>query len=286
MHLQQTKKGSRKTGGPQYYFHDLPEEVRIYLREKRAVRVALMTPYGATRSDFMALSKDAKLAGEKPVKGKVGHDRIQQAKAGESIGEAIRRWYGLPHGLDFERIDVDIEIRDATFYISPVACKLTGKNRKIPLQKPQFPLSLNHHFQSQLWRKQLKNVEQADSKGYKWALQEIGRIVSAHKETTPNVLEPDILRASGPLNILGVEVGPYLGRGYDCRSCFRFLKYEAYEVPIELKRKSSGFRYQQQKYGKDELSRAVVLCVRHDLRNPPPNIDIVELGYLASYAHR
>ncbi len=37
MHLQQTKRESRATGGPQYYFHDLPESVKVYLRKKGAV---------------------------------------------------------------------------------------------------------------------------------------------------------------------------------------------------------------------------------------------------------
>jgi hypothetical protein len=38
MHLQQTKKGSRGTGGPQYYFHNLTDSVKTYLRKKGAVR--------------------------------------------------------------------------------------------------------------------------------------------------------------------------------------------------------------------------------------------------------
>ena len=55
MHLQQTKRGSRKTGGLQYYFHKLSEPVKLFLRKKGAVRVALVTPYGATKSDFFAV---------------------------------------------------------------------------------------------------------------------------------------------------------------------------------------------------------------------------------------
>ena len=51
MHLQQTKKVSLGTGGPQYYFHNLDDHIRLYLRSKGAVRVALVTPYGATKSD-------------------------------------------------------------------------------------------------------------------------------------------------------------------------------------------------------------------------------------------
>lgn len=61
MHLQQTKRASRATGGPQYYFHDLTEPVKVYLREKGVVQVALITPYGATKSHFFAVSRDRKL---------------------------------------------------------------------------------------------------------------------------------------------------------------------------------------------------------------------------------
>src|SRR5437660_10440307 len=110
MHLQQTKRESRGSGGPQYYFHELTDVVKTYLRAKGAVRVALVTPYGATKSDYFALGKDHKFdKNRKVVKGTVGHDRIQQGYASESIGEAIRKWYKLAKG-NFDRIDVDIEV--------------------------------------------------------------------------------------------------------------------------------------------------------------------------------
>jgi hypothetical protein len=82
MHLQQTKRASRGTGGPQYYFHDLSDPVKTFLRKKKAARVALVTPYGATKSDYSAVSTDAKLdSNQRPVLGNVGHDRIQQGSA-------------------------------------------------------------------------------------------------------------------------------------------------------------------------------------------------------------
>lgn len=61
MHLQQTERGSIATGGAQYYFHDLSDPVLTYLRKQGSVRVALVTPYGATKSDFFAVGKDHKL---------------------------------------------------------------------------------------------------------------------------------------------------------------------------------------------------------------------------------
>jgi hypothetical protein len=130
MHLQQTKKGSIKTGGPQYYFHDLTDPIKTYLRAKGAVRVALVTPYGATKSDYYALGTDHKFdRNRKVVKGNVGHDRIQQGYASESIGEAIRKWYKLAKG-NFDRIDVDIEVIEDVFYLTPMKGKFAHSKRK------------------------------------------------------------------------------------------------------------------------------------------------------------
>lgn len=46
---------------------------------------------------------------------------------------------------------------------------------------------------------------------------------------------------------------------------------------------SKGFTYQQSKYGKDELSRAVILCGIDDIGYVQPNIDIIELDAMCSY---
>ena len=284
MHLQQTKRASRVSGGPQYYFHDLADEVGNYLRNKRAVPVALVTPYGATPSKFMALSAKAKLSPDnKVVAGKVGHDRVQQAAAGESIGEAIRRWYRLPSG-DFERIDVEIQILDAKFYLTPVSYKYAGQARRRKIERPEFPLSFNHHKKSLLWQRQLEEVRKDRPEMWQWSIDEICRVVSAHGDhgRPPNVQEQDLLRASGPLKILGVECGPYVGKGYDCQGKFQFLGYEPYWVPLEIKKQSSRFEYQQKKYAPEELSRVVILCARHDLINVPPNVDVIELNSLCS----
>ena len=96
MHLQQTKAESRASGGPQYYFHDVPKPVKEFLRNRGACPVVLQTPYGIASSPFMAVDRDHKLGKDgRPVPGKVGHDRIQQGSGEHSIGEAIRYWYGI-----------------------------------------------------------------------------------------------------------------------------------------------------------------------------------------------
>lgn len=37
MHLQQTKAESRMTGGPQYYFHDVPDPVKDFFTESHGL---------------------------------------------------------------------------------------------------------------------------------------------------------------------------------------------------------------------------------------------------------
>ena len=92
-----------------------------------------------------------------------------------------------------------------------------------------------------------------------------------------------MLRTSGSLKLLGVSLGPYVGKGYDCLSQFAFCSLPEYTVPIEIKKYSKGFIYQQSKYGKEELSRAVILCAIDDIKYVEPNIDIIELDAMCSY---
>lgn len=285
MHLQQTKKGSIGTGGPQYYFHDLSDPVKTYLRAKGAVQVALVTPYGATKTDYLAVSADRKLNAElEPVPGNVGHDRIQQGAASQSIGEAIRHWYNLRTG-NFDRIDVDIDIRDDAFYLTPLKYKYSGESTRRGLPTTDHPLTFSTSYVSPFWKQQLQAVEKKEKGIVAWSLAEICRVVKDHlpKFKLAHIQEPDILRASGPLRHLGMELGGYVGKGYDCLTKFTFLVYPPYSVPVEIKRNSSGFKYQQRKYGKDELSRAVLLCAVHDHTQVPKNIDVIELQALCAH---
>ena len=288
MHLQQTKRGSRETGGPQYYFHDLPESVKTFLRKKGAVRVALVTPYGATKSDYFAVSAVHKMDNkQRPVTGNVGHDRIQQGLASESIGESIRLWYQLPPG-DFERIDVDMDIRDDVFYLTPLKFKYASKPKGREIPRIDRPLTFSQAYASPLWIEQLVHVNTKQPGIVAWALDEICRIVRDHQPASrlPHIQEPDLLRASGPLKHLGMTLGGYVGKGYDCFTEFRFLNFPVYSVPVEIKRNSQGFQYQQRKYGKEELSRAVVLCAVHQHKQMPPHIDVIELSALCAHAQK
>jgi hypothetical protein len=282
VHLQQTKVGSRDTGGPQYYFHSVPAHVKEFLRKRGACPVVLQTPYGIAASSFTAVGRDHKLsAAGKIIEGKVGHDRIQ---GHESIGEAIRHWYGLQKGSDFERIDVEAMIHeDGHFILIPISVTMRGSKRRHVLEKISYPLSFHHDYQSKLWKRQIDKVRSQSAEDISWAAAQIRRILKEHKDTDArNIHEADLLRAAGALSLLGVELGLYLTKGYDCpRSSFHFFSLPSYPCPVEIKKRSSRFDYQITHYVK--LPRAVVLCLDHDLVNPPDHVDIVELSALADY---
>ena len=284
MHLQQTKAASRQSGGPQYYFHDLSDPVKDFLRKRGAHPVVLQTPYGIAKTPFMAVGCDHKLtpAGE-VVAGRVGHDRIQ-AGGDESIGEAIRRWYALPAGRDFEKITVDVTFhRDGHFILVPLSVKMRGRVRELPLEKIPSPLSFHRDYQSKFWRMQIdaRRAEAAQAVGWAAALME--EVVTSHRESAAsNVLESDLLRAAGALSILGLGLSPYLGKGFDClTSRFTFDPFPDYVCPVEIKKRSSGFSYQVKNY--TQLPRLVILCMEHNLVNPPEHVDVIELPALAEH---
>jgi hypothetical protein len=288
LHLQQTKRGSRGSGGPQYYFHDLTDEIKTFLRDRGAVRVALVTPYGATLSDYRAVSLDKKLSADhKPIPGNVGHDRIQQGAAKESIGEAIRDWYRLKTG-DFERIDVDLQAREGVFYLTPLSFKYADKPETMRIMRIERPLTFTKQYESEFWVNQLVKINRRNPGLVHWALNEIGRVVTDHlpKSKLEHVMEPDLLRASGPLRHLGVTLGGFRGKGFDCDTTFDFNNYPTYNVWVEIKRNSSGYRYQEHKYTTEKLSRVVVLCAVHNHTEMPDHVDVIELNALSNYMNR
>jgi hypothetical protein len=282
MHLQQTKAGSLATGGPQYYFHTISPHVKEFLRKRGACPVVLQTPYGIAGSSFTAVGRDHKLdAKGKAVPGKVGHDRIQGE---ESIGEAIRHWFGVRKGKDFERIDVDAAIhQDGHFILIPTAVTLRGAKRPIPLEKVASPLSFHRDHQSKLWKRQIEMRRKEAKDDVVWAASQIRRVVDEHQTDNPkHVHEADLLRTAGALSLLGVDLSLYLTKGYDCpKSTFQFSGFPVYPCAVEIKKLSSGFNYQILRY--IDLPRAVVLCLKHDLLNPPDHVDIIELPTLADF---
>ena len=282
MHLQQTKVRSRATGGPQYYFHSVPPHVKEFLRKRGACPVVLQTPYGIASSPFTAVGRDHKLSASGDIIiGKVGHDRIQGE---ESIGEAIRHWYGLKPGRDFEWVELEAVIhKDGHFILTPTAVTMRGGKRTLTLEKAAFPLSFHRDYQSKLWKKQIAACRSASAEDVAWAGRQIRRVVEENSQAkTANVHEADLLRTAGALSLLGLDLSLYLTKGYDCpASRFQFSDLPPYPCPVEIKKRSARFDYQMTRY--TELPRAVVLCVEHDLVNPPDHVDVLELSTLAEY---
>jgi hypothetical protein len=287
MHLQQTKAASRVSGGPQYYFHSIPGPIKSFLRSNGACPVVLQTPYGIAKSSFMAVDRDHKLdSRNRPVSGRVGHDRIQQALGNQSIGEAIRHWYSLNQG-DFERIDVEAVIHPAGhFILIPTAVTLRGRVRKLVLEKFPSPLSFHQDHQGKLWRNQIALLRTRTPDDLNWAALQLRRIVADHSEAGAQFIkEEDLLRAAGALALLGLDLSAYVGKGYDCPgSRFQFLDRPEYPCPVELKKRSKDFDYQVTRYA--DLPRVVVLCMSHDYVNPPEHVDVLELNTLADYLSR
>ncbi len=285
MHLQQVKDKSRKSGGPQYWLQDLNEDVREFLRRKGKRDVILMTPYGIVETPFVAVDKDHKIDRTgNLVRGNAQHDRIQKGRAAESVGEAIRRWYSLREG-DFERIDIDVEgLQHGHFVISPTKVTWRDRNRSEVLIRPSpHPLSFHKDDQSRLWREQVSFALDQSEEQASWIKDQICRVVEDHRRVgEKNVHEFDVLRVTGALSKLGVHLGPLRVRHYDCDpSAFHFDGYENYPCPVELKKRSSGFKYQEARYPK--LPRVVILCIEHDKQNLPSYVDAVDLSTLCDY---
>lgn len=279
MHLQQTKARSRLTGGPQYYFHQVPAHVKEYLRQRGACPVVLQTHYGIARSSFLAVGRDHKISPSgKVIRGRVGHDRIQGE---ESIGAAVRHWYGLKSDRDFEKITVEVTIQEDHFVLIPTAVRMRGSQRMVPLEKPWFPLSFHRDHQSKLWKRQIALRRAASPEDVAWAGGQLRRVVEEHRSAgAGRIHEADLLRAAGALSLLGMHLGAYLTKGYDCpASRFQFQDLPVYSCPVEIKKRSARFDYQILHYA--DLPRAVVLCLEHDLVNPPDHVDVVELASLA-----
>jgi hypothetical protein len=173
--------------------------------------------------------------------------------------------------------------REGHFILIPTAVLMRGAKRPQTLEKAIWPLSFHHDHQSKLWRNQIaaRRVAAPDDVG--WAGCQLRHIVTEHhQEAAHNIHEADLLRTAGALSLLGLDLSVYLTKGYDCpQSQFSFAGLPSYPCPVEIKKHSARFDYQIMRY--TSLPRVVVLCVEHDLPNPPDHVDVVELAALAEY---
>lgn len=282
MHLQQAKVG--KTGGPQYWLQKAPEHILEHIRRHKKCQVILQTPYGPVETPFNAVDPDHKIVEGKIVKANAQHYRIQKGESKESIGEAIRRWFALDAHRDFEHIEIEITFdKKSRFILVPTEVHWRKKSSPKILPSTKEPLSFHAHFQSELWKKQIEHARQANPDALAWTVSQFKRFVQYYSQQKIKLVsEADLLRLAGAFDHLGLKLGPYLLRGYDCpTSSFRFADYPEYFCPVEIKKRASGFKYQIRNY--PTLPRAVVLCLDHDIRHPHEHVDFVEVRSLANF---
>lgn len=160
---------------------------------------------------------------------------------------------------------------------------MRGATRARVFEKVSCPLTFHRDYQSKLWRKEIEGRRSQSAEDISWAASQISRVVAGHRQVdAQHIHEADLLRVAGALSLLGLDLDVYQTRGYDCpRSSFSFSGLPPYPCPVEIKKRSARFDYQILHY--TNLPRAVVLCIEHDLVNPPDHVDVVELTALGEY---
>jgi hypothetical protein len=282
MHLQQSKVG--KTGGPQYWLQNAPAHILEHIQRHKKCQVILQTPYGPVETAFNAVDPDHKIVEGRIVKANAQHFRIQKGESRESIGEAVRRWFALDAHRDFESIEIEITFdKKSRFILVPTEVHWRRKTAPKILPSTKEPLSFHAHFQSELWKKQIVQARQANSDAFGWTVSQFKNFVQHYDQPKLKLTsEADLLRLAGAFDHLGLRLGPYLVRGFDCpKSSFRFSDYPEYSCPVEIKKRASGFNYQIKNY--PTLPRAVVLCLDYDTRHPHEHVDFVEVRSLARF---
>jgi len=288
----QTKQGSRKSGGPQYYLQSLEPQTKTFLAKVGKCDVWLGTPYGVVRSGLVAVAADKVLEKGKLRPGGVGHDRLQRQQAGYSVENEIKNWFSLDkrrqlYKLDFrERMYHSSVTGKNAFLFFPERIAFRGMSSKKLLLYPQ-PLTFTGHHRSPLIADHLDGIAQTDREITSWVREQIGRVLRDHlQRQIPYTGEEDLLRVSGALARLGIQLDAYRRKGYDCfESEFSLLDFPSYVCPVEIKKRSSGFDYQILK--KTSPERAIVLCLQHDPGFVPPDlVDIIELKALHQHLSR
>lgn len=278
--IQQTKIGSRRSGGPQYYLQGIGESLKHLLKARGACEVWLGTPYGVVQSGLMAVAADRVLEDGQLRSGKVGHDRIQRQTASQSVGEQIKHWYNISAPGEPYHIEFLEHVYQQAFLFIParIQFSLNGRPRNLPVDPQPLTFTMNHR--SALIQTQVNSLRKTPDV-LKWVSHQIGRVIHDHLAAPcPYIKEEDLLRASGALSHLGIDLSAYCGKGYDClTSTFTLGGYPTYSCAVEIKKVSSGFNYQILKH--TNPARAAVLCMEHNPSfTPPAVVDVIELQAL------
>ncbi len=271
--IEQTKKASGKSGGPQYYLQEINEHSKVALRQFERRPVRLWTPYGVVDSGLTAVSSTV---------GSVGHDRLQTGGRGgvPNIADQIANWYGL-NRADIETIEFEDSFDHECFVIKPSHVKFFGRKGRKTLYPDVQPLTLVSNHRSTLLMNHLVELKRGKD-GLGWVTSQIRGMIDDHSRGVQFVHEFDLLRSSGALDLLGVRLGLYLGSGIDCpEGRFKFGPFPEYLCPIEIEERSSGFLSRH--HDQHRRGRVVVLCMTHDaptVQSGPGYVDVLELREL------
>jgi len=271
--IEQTKKGSIKSGGPQYYLQELSENNRDLLRAKVKCPVRLWTPYGVVLSGLVAVSSSV---------GKVGHDRVQSGRKVPSIADQVAWWYALRIS-DIERIEFEDCFDDDSFVIRPTRIKFRGRGAFRTVYPDSNPLTWTPGHRSPFLLEHLGEVRKRSKEEYGWIASQIAGMADQHAAKGLNVDERDLLRASGALQKLGINLGMYRSKAIDCADgTFSFRGFPEYPCPIEIEEKSSGFLATH--HAPHRRQRLVVLCMQHNERSVLRRyVDVLELRELGRF---
>ncbi len=115
-----------------------------------------------------------------------------------------------------------------------------------------------------------------------WVRSQIRDLVNAYQAKPAQVPESDLLRISGALNQLGINLGISKSVDVDCpEATFQMSKYPKYNCPVELEKSSSGFQAPHHQRKKHHKKRLVVLCMENDDPGIRQGyIDVIELTEL------
>jgi hypothetical protein len=185
---------------------------------------------------------------------------------------------------EFERIEIEITFdKKSRFILVPTEVHWRKKGQTKILPSTKEPLSFHEHFQSEMWKNQIEHERKANPDALAWTVSQFQRFVQHYGQPKVKLIsEADLLRLAGAFDHLGLKLGPYLLRGFDCpASSFCFADYPEYSCPVEIKKRASGFKYQIKNY--PSLPRAVVLCMDYDTRHPHEHVDFVEVRSLARF---
>jgi hypothetical protein len=108
---------------------------------------------------------------------------------------------------------------------------------------------------------------------------QIAALVEQHRNKEGKAVgEYDLLRASGALDRLGLDLGMFRQTQLDCPDAvFHFEGYPPYPCPVEIEERSSGFKAPHHRAHRK--GRAVVLCLVHDAPDVLAEyIDVIELA--------